>query len=114
MGPLIDQTSVDRYLKFQGIASREGSELVMRGKALELRKPGYYVTPSVVLGSDSSVATAKKSVYQQTELFAPSVIILPTCDLEHSVELANATQYGLASSVFTADRQVYEHCLDGL
>jgi len=114
MGPLIDQSSVDRYLKFQGIAAREGSELVMRGKTLELRKPGFYVTPSIVLGSDSSVATAKKSVYQQTELFAPSVIILPTRDIEHSIELANATQYGLVSSVFTADRQTYEHCFDGL
>jgi succinylglutamic semialdehyde dehydrogenase len=114
MGPLIDQSSVDRYLKFQGIAAREGSELIMRGKALELRKPGYYVTPSIALSKDSSVVTARKSVFQQTELFAPSVIILPVKDLDQAIELANETQYGLVSSVFTADRQVYERCLDGL
>ena len=37
-------------MKFIGIAIREGAELVMRGKALELKTQGNYVTPSICLG----------------------------------------------------------------
>src|SRR5690606_6712046 len=47
MGSLIDGASVDRYMKFIGIAVREGCEIVMGGKALELAKRGNYVTPSI-------------------------------------------------------------------
>ena len=114
MGPLIDQSSVDRYLKFQGIAAREGCEMVMRGKALELRHPGYYVTPSIALAKEVSVSSIRKSIFQQTELFAPSVVIMPFREQDEAISLANETQYGLASSVFTADRAVFETCREEL
>jgi succinylglutamic semialdehyde dehydrogenase len=42
------------------------------------------------------------------------VVILPVKELDHAIALANETQYGLVSSVFTADRGVYETCVDGL
>jgi succinylglutamic semialdehyde dehydrogenase len=114
MGPLIDQGSVDRYMKFLGIASREGCELVMRGKSLELPVQGNYVTPSICLFRQCSLEQTKKSVYQQTELFAPNVAILGVSELEEAIEQANCTQYGLAASVFTQSREVYEKCWDGL
>jgi succinylglutamic semialdehyde dehydrogenase len=114
MGPLVEAGSVDRYLKFFGIASREGCEVLMRGKALELPYQGYYVTPSICLVQDSSIEGARKSVYQQTELFAPNVGITVVEDIEHAIALANITQYGLVASVFTRDRATYETCWDGL
>ena len=115
MGPLIDSASVDRYLKFQGIASREGAEAIMRGKALEIKDaPGYYVTPSIYLQREASVQSAKRSVYQQTELFAPNVVILPTEELHHAVELANATHYGLVTSVFTRSSEIFHRAYEDL
>ncbi len=108
MGPLIDQTSMDRYQKFQGIASREGCELVMRGKALETATPGYYVTPSISLVKDSSIETAKRSVYQQTELFSPNVAIIPYKEFDEAIAHANVTQYGLVTSLFSQDRTLFE------
>lgn len=114
MGPLIDSSSVDRYMKFQGIASREGAEIVMRGKALELPVQGHYVTPSICWVKDSSLATAKKSVYQQTELFGPNVAVISASDLDQAIALANVTQYGLSTSVFTPSEQVYRHCYEEL
>ena len=47
MGPLVETASVDRYMKFLGIAAREDCEIVMRGKALDLKPAGNYVTPSI-------------------------------------------------------------------
>jgi succinylglutamic semialdehyde dehydrogenase len=114
MGPLVEAASVDRYMKFLGIASRESCEIVMRGKALELPYKGHYVTPSICVVQDSSVEAARKSVYQQTELFGPNVAVSTTDDLDHAIALANVTQYGLVASVFTRDHAVYEKCWDGL
>jgi len=114
MGPLIDQSSVDRYMKFQGIAAREGCELVMRGKSLELGVTGNYVAPSICWVQKSSVEAARKSVYQQSELFAPNVAILGVDELDEAIAQANVTQYGLVASVYTRDRAVYQKCWDGL
>lgn len=114
MGPLVEQGAVDRYMKFLGIASREGCEIVMRGKALEFPFQGNYVTPSVCLVKSPSLESTKKSVYQQNEVFAPNVAILGVDSLEEAVAQANATQYGLVTSVFSKDREIYEECLDGL
>jgi succinylglutamic semialdehyde dehydrogenase len=114
MGPLVEQGSVDRYMKFLGIASREGCEIVMRGKALELPKKGNYVTPSICLIKDSSLEATKKSIYQQTELFSPNVAILGVDTLEEALAQANSTQYGLVASVFSASSEVYEKCWESL
>ena len=114
MGPLIDSASVDRYMKFLGIATREGCELVMRGKALELETQGNYVAPSICLVQNTAVESVKKSTFQQTELFAPNVAIMGSDSLEHAVALANATQYGLVASVFTQSRAAFESAREDL
>ncbi len=111
MGPMVDHGSVDRYMKFIGIAAREGNELVMRGKALELPKPGNYVTPTIVQVNDSSLESARRSVFQQSEYFAPCVGVVSVSDLDQAVALMNATQYGLVSSVYTQDQSVWQKCV---
>jgi len=110
MGPLIDGTSVDRYLKFQGTAVREGFELVMRGKTLDLEKKGHYVTPSICSNNNLSLDQAKKSVYYQTELFSPNVLMIATDDIDEAVAFANLNQYGLANSVFTQNKDTFNQC----
>jgi succinylglutamic semialdehyde dehydrogenase len=114
MGPLIDAASVDRYTKFLGIAAREGCELVMRGKAIEASRPGHYVAPSIAWVKEPSVEATRKSVFQQSELFAPCVAVLGYRDLEEAVAQANETQFGLVASLFTANRATYEHAREEL
>jgi len=115
MGPLIDSSSVDRYMKFIGIAQREGAEVVMRGKALELPGlQGNYVTPSICWVKEPSIEQSRKSVYQQSELFAPNVGILGVSSIEEAIEQANVTQFGLVASVFTQSRETYNRFWDGL
>jgi succinylglutamic semialdehyde dehydrogenase len=115
MGPLIDQGSVDRYMKFLGIALREGCEVVMRGKMLDSPAlNGNYVTPSICRVKDNSYDAVKKSVYQQNEVMGPNLSVLTTSDLDHAIALTNGTQYGLVSSVYTKDRAVFEKAADEL
>jgi len=114
MGPLIDSSAVDRYLKFIGIASREGCEMVMRGKALELSRQGHYVAPSIAWVRTPSLEQTRKSVFQQTELFAPAVAVLGVADLDEAIAQANETQYGLVASVFSKSREIFSRCREDL
>lgn len=114
MGPVIDASTVDRFLKFQPIAGREGFEAIMRGKVLENGYQGNYVTPAIYYMKNAQAAQAKKSVYQQTELFAPNLSIQSTASLDEAVALANATQYGLVASVFSKSRKVFDECYQDL
>lgn len=114
MGPLIDASAVDRFLKFQPIAQREGFETIMRGKILELPYQGHYVTPTLCYSKNPDVKNTFKSVYQQTELFSPHLMILAIDDIDSAIKLVNDVQYGLVTSVFTNSREVYNHCYEDL
>ena len=103
-GSLIDEDSQKRYLQFQDIAIREGAEALLKGEKLEKSHIGYYVSPSVHLISKPS----QKSIYQTTEIFGPSVGIYPIDSFEEAISFQNSSNYGLAMSVFSKDKKIYE------
>lgn len=110
MGPLIDNQSVDRFQKFQPIAAREGYEIIMRGKSLDHPSNGHYVTPSIAYMKGGTAEQTRKSVFQQTELFAPMLAIQTVDSIEGAIELANATQYGLAAAVYSKSKMIFDEC----
>jgi len=105
MGPLINEGAIEKYLRFQEIAKREGAESLMRGKVLEnTSHPGHYVTPSINLVKKWDPA----SVYQKTEIFGPNVAIYKVTDYEETVRIVNSTGYGLVAALFTEQKSLYE------
>lgn len=107
MGPLVDQRAVDSYLLFMGMAKREGIEEIMRGKQLQRGKPGHYVSPSIHVAKTFD----HKSHFLVSEIFGPNCTFIPYDDIEEAISIANATEYGLASCLFTQDRSIYEKCV---
>ena len=107
MGPLISEDSVEKYVRFQEIALREGAEKVMRGKPLELATPGHYVTPSIYDVKQFN----PKSVYQKSEIFGPNVAIYTVDEIEEALEINNSTGFGLVMSIFTKDEALYKKAL---
>ncbi len=107
MGPLINEASVEKYLRFQEIAKRENAESIMRGKVLDLKHKGYYVTPSINVVKEFDA----KSVYQKSEIFGPNVAIYRVNDIDESLKIINSTGYGLAMAIFTKNKSLYEKCL---
>lgn len=107
MGPLIDSQSVEKYLRFQEIAKREGAESLMRGKTLRLDKEGYYVTPSINIVSKFDA----KSVYQQHEIFGPNVAFLATDDFDEALQIQNSSGFGLSMAIFSQDDELYKKAL---
>jgi succinylglutamic semialdehyde dehydrogenase len=109
MGPLINEAAVDKYVRFQEIAKRENSESLMRGKALDLKHKGYYVTPSINLVKSFD----PQSIYQKTEIFGPNVAIYRTSDFDQTLNMVNSTGFGLVMSLFSKSRDLYEQSLLG-
>ncbi|WP_335938504.1 aldehyde dehydrogenase family protein [Streptomyces sp. PTD5-9] len=90
MGPLISREQRDRV---RGHVP-DGAAAI-RGKAPD--GPGFWFPPTVLTGvrPDAPVATE--------EVFGPVAVVLPFEDEADAVRLANATEYGLAGSVWTRD-----------
>ncbi|MAW07423.1 MAG: N-succinylglutamate 5-semialdehyde dehydrogenase [Halobacteriovoraceae bacterium] len=111
MGPLIDQQSTDNYLNFMGMAKREGFEEIMRGKQIEKKTRGYFVTPSIHLGELNQI---EKSIFASSELFGPNCTFVKYDNIEEAVMIANNSEYGLASSVFSSDQEIHQYCLNNI
>jgi phenylacetaldehyde dehydrogenase len=96
LGPLISAkqlSRVDSYVR-DGIAA--GAERV-GGEPGAVPEKGYFFSPTVLAGADSSMRAARE------EIFGPVLVALPFEDTDEAVALANDTTYGLAGSVFTRD-----------
>ena len=107
MGPLINGAAVEKYLRFQEIANRENCETLMRGKALETKWKGHYVTPSIHLVKRFD----EKSVYQKSEIFGPNVAIHRSSDFDETLRMVNSTGYGLVMALFTKNKGLYEQAI---
>lgn len=107
MGPLINEAAVEKYVRFQEIANRENCENLMRGKQIDGKTKGHYVTPSIHLVKQFD----EKSVYQKSEIFGPNVAIYRSRDFDESMKIVNSTGYGLAMALFTKDKALYEKAL---
>lgn len=107
MGPLINQGAVDKYVRYQEIANRENCESLMRGKTLDLKHKGFYVTPSIHLVKKFD----PNSVYQKSEIFGPNVGIVRSSDFDETLKIVNSTGYGLAMAIFTKNKELYEKAL---
>jgi aminomuconate-semialdehyde/2-hydroxymuconate-6-semialdehyde dehydrogenase len=98
LGAVVSGTHQSRILEFIGQAKREGGAVLTGGGAIHPSgrcAEGYFVAPTVIegLSHDASV--------NQTEIFGPVVTLTPFQDEVQAIRLANASQYGLAATVWT-------------
>ncbi len=107
MGPLINAGAVEKYVRFQEIANRENCESLMRGKALDLKQKGYYVTPSIHIVNKFD----PNSIYQKSEIFGPNVAIYTVKDYDEALNVVNSTGYGLCMSLFSKNESLYRRSL---
>lgn len=93
MGPMIDRASTQRVDALLDAA--ENVEFIVRGGAVE--GPGAFFRPALVEVQDID------SPLIQQEVFGPVATFEVFTDEDEAISRANATDYGLAASVWTAD-----------
>ncbi|MDA8370727.1 MAG: aldehyde dehydrogenase [Nocardiopsaceae bacterium] len=95
MGALVSEGHRERVLGYVETGTAEGARLLTGGTRMDGR--GYYLAPTVFDRVDPASRLARE------EIFGPVLSVISFDDLDEAVELANATEYGLAAGLWTAD-----------
>ncbi|WP_397473088.1 aldehyde dehydrogenase [Pusillimonas sp.] len=99
MGPLVSAKQRDLVEKYVAIGIEEGATLAAGGSRPDdaAFDKGFYYLPTVFTDVAGQMRIA------QEEIFGPVMCVIPFDDEEEAVSLANGTQFGLATSVWTHD-----------
>lgn len=99
-GALVSKDHMQKVLSYIELAKSEGGKILTGGKQVKLEgrcENGFFVAPTVIENLDNDCRT------NQEEIFGPVCTIMPFDTEQEALELANGTQYGLASSIWTND-----------
>lgn len=110
MGPMISASQLANTARYVRIGIDEGATLATGGE--RVTEPpcdkGYFFAPTVFTDVKNEMTIA------QEEIFGPVVCVIPFDTEEQAVELANGTQFGLSTSIWTRDVRRAHRMADGL
>ncbi len=100
MGPLTSKLHRDRVLNYVEIAKQQGGEILAGGKTPDNPElaAGCYVEPTIVRAKYTDRVS-------QEEVFGPFVTVTTFKDDAEALQIANATEYGLGSGLWTTNLQ---------
>jgi succinylglutamic semialdehyde dehydrogenase len=104
MGPMISEPARDRFLSALKAAEAAGVLTLKSAQPIEAARSQAFVTPSV-----HHVVAPRGSFYETEELFGPDLALESIDDLDHAIARAEASQFGLSASVFTASESAFQH-----
>ncbi len=99
MGPSVDEGQFNTVLEYINVGREDGATLVCGGERAignGLDK-GYFVQPTVFDRVTPDMRIARE------EIFGPVLSVLRVNDFEEAMTVANDTEFGLSSSIFTND-----------
>src|SRR5208283_877689 len=101
VGPMVNRVASERVLAMIDEARRlNHGRIVTGGGRPEGATTGSFVSPTLIIDTDPYCRIA------QTEVFGPVLAVMKFSTEADAVELANATQYGLAAFVQTNDLNI--------
>ncbi|QEM91490.1 aldehyde dehydrogenase [Kosakonia radicincitans] len=106
MGPLINAAALERVEQKVARAVAEGARVVLGGKAPEGK--GYFYPPTLLLDVRQEMAIMHE------ETFGPVLPVVAFDTLDDALAMANDSDYGLTSSVYTNDLNAAMKAVRGL
>jgi betaine-aldehyde dehydrogenase len=98
LGPMVSGAQRDKVLGYMETAKKEGARLIVGGGIPnDVPAEGFYIQPTVFADVTDDMTIARE------EIFGPVMSVLDFDTEEEVVARANATEFGLAGGVFTAD-----------
>jgi len=97
IGPLVSEEQFQRVTGYLASGKEEGAEAITGGK--RHGNEGYFIQPTVLTKTTPQMKVVRE------EIFGPVVCAMPfnDDDLERIARQGNATEYGLAASIWTRD-----------
>ncbi len=97
ISPVVTRQAQERILAMIERAQADGAKLLAGGRAPSHLPNGFFVEPTVLGEVDPA------SELGQVEVFGPVLSLMRFETEEQAIEMANSTEYGLASYVYTKD-----------
>ena len=99
IGAIIDQNQLDVIDGYVQSAIQEGADILAGGKAavIEGYENGYWYKPTVIANVNHDMTVVKE------EIFGPVVVIMKFKDEKEAIKLANDTEFGLGSAIWSKD-----------
>ncbi|MFA3791054.1 aldehyde dehydrogenase [Aliiglaciecola sp. SL4] len=107
MGPLVNKVGLDKVAKMVEFAKKQGAEVVTGGQVADLGQ-GFHYQPTVLTGCNSDMEIMQK------EIFGAVLPVQIVADLDEAIGYANASEYGLTSSVYTQNLSLAMNAVRGL
>lgn len=99
MGAIIDQKQVDVIDSYVQSAIQDGADILVGGKVAQVKgyENGFWYEPTVITNVNHSMKVVNE------EIFGPVVVIMKFKDEKEAVQLANDTEFGLGSAIWSKD-----------
>ena len=97
MSSLVSRAQIDKVEEMVEFAKKEGAEVVVGGKRMDEFSKGFYYQPTLLTNCRQDMQVI------QEEVFGPVLPVIKFSTLEEAIALANDSQYGLTSSIFSED-----------
>jgi aminomuconate-semialdehyde/2-hydroxymuconate-6-semialdehyde dehydrogenase len=98
LGAIVSKPHFEKILSCIELAKQEGGKILCGGNAIKMDgelSDGWFIEPTVIEGLTQYCKT------NQEEIFGPVVTIQPFESEEEALQFANATEYGLAATIWT-------------
>ncbi len=108
IGPSVDEGQFNTVLKYIDIGREDGAEMLCGGKRStgDGLDNGYFVEPTVFDRVTPDMRIARE------EIFGPVLSVLRVKDFDEAMRVANDSEFGLSSSVFTNDTNLVYRFVD--
>ncbi|WP_156289613.1 aldehyde dehydrogenase family protein [Oceanobacillus salinisoli] len=95
MGPIVSEKQIKNLDDYMVVAKEEGCKILRGGKRKENMSSNLFFEPTII------EPPSEKSRLAQEELFGPVVSIFSFGSKEEALYLANSTEYGLVTGIWT-------------